>query len=129
MDITEARKILRALAEGADPFTGEILDGEGLWANAKVVRALYLAVQQLEPPSNSEQKPATARTIPSAAGKPWPASEDSALRQSHSSGASVRDLAKLHGRTKGAIASRLRRLGLVVRQMPSGNNHAPDEEA
>ena len=43
----EAQAILRALAEGLDPRTGEALSETGPWSDPRVIRALFLAVESL----------------------------------------------------------------------------------
>lgn len=48
MDAERALKILKPLAEGIDPFTGEILPSESLYQNPQVIRSLFVATTALE---------------------------------------------------------------------------------
>lgn len=111
MDIIRARQIVRLLAEGVDPFTGEVLSNECLYNKPDVIRALYTvleaALQNTEDP-----KPAQALDPKRNAGKPWTELEDDKLREEFVGKVKISDIAKEHGRTYGAIESRLDHLGL-----------------
>jgi len=52
--------------------------------------------------------------LPTNAGKPWSPEEDNSLAASFDKGTPVRKMASEHGRTEGAIASRLVRLGRLT---------------
>jgi hypothetical protein len=54
-----------------------------------------------------------SKNKPPAAGTPWKADEDELLCSGFENGHSIKDLASTHGRTHGAIRSRLMRLGLI----------------
>lgn len=105
--------IVRALAEGFDPRTGEEFGGEGPWSDPTVIRALFLAARALEranrPDAGKEQA-----GLPPAAGKPWTAEEDARLTSEFQTTKDVVALAERHARTRGAIEARLVRLGLIA---------------
>lgn len=103
MDILRAKEIVRALADGVDPNTGEILPEESVFNSPDVIRALYTLVTCVEEP-----KPDPLRN----AGKPWTEIEDDKLRDEFASGLRLSDIASEHGRTYSAIESRLDYLGL-----------------
>lgn len=106
MDIIRAREIVRTLADGVDPTTGEILPAESVYNSPDVIRALFTLME-----ATSEQK--RAEQIPNRnAGKPWTEIEDDKLRDEFASKMKIADIAKEHGRTYGAIESRLDYLGL-----------------
>jgi len=105
MEKERALEILRVLAGGVDPFTGEVLPAESPYQQADAVRALSLAIDRLD-----RWKP---RDLPGNAGKPWTVEEEERLVASHGEGRSIREIASAHGRTSGAIESRLTRLGLL----------------
>ena len=46
--MNESLSILRALAEGKDPLTGEELPDESCYQSAKVLRALLAGIEALE---------------------------------------------------------------------------------
>ena len=48
MDTSKARELLSILADGIDPFTGEILPEDHVCNEPDMIRALHLAVQHLE---------------------------------------------------------------------------------
>ena len=103
MDIIRAREIIRTLANGIDPITGEVLPDESVYNSPEVIRALFVI---LESCSNEDLNPLRN------AGKPWAKVEDDLLRSEFAAGMRVSDMARDHGRTRGAIESRLDHLGL-----------------
>jgi hypothetical protein len=107
--MNESLSILRALADGKHPLTGETLPDESCYQSAKVLRALLAGIEALE---KAEQK--KSRVLPGAAGKPWDAGEDESLVADFESGTTIAALAQTHERTEGAIRSRLMRLGKLV---------------
>ena len=65
----------------------------------QVIRALFTIWQETSAPLRN-------------AGKPWNDIEDSKLSDEFASKMSISDIASEHGRTRGAIESRLEKLGL-----------------
>lgn len=104
MDILRAREIVRALADGIDPATGEVLDIGCVYNTPEVIRALF---KMLEVTANSENE-----NLLYNAGKPWSDKEDLCLRNEFNAKMKTGDIAKEHGRTYAAIESRLAHLGL-----------------
>lgn len=111
MDIIRARQIVRLLAEGVDPFTGEVLSNESVYNRPDVIRALYTV---LEATTSNAEAPKLAQTLDSKrnAGKPWTEVEDNKLCDEFLEKKRISDIAKEHGRTSHAIESRLDYLGL-----------------
>ena len=102
MEMQQAREILAALADGRDPATGKALPSQDSCNQAQVVRALYTVLAALPEmdAETDEMERGEAQEAPEAeqasnAGEPW-------------------TLAKKHRRTRGAIASRLVRLGVIA---------------
>ena len=112
-DGREALRILRSLADGKHPFTGEPLPDESCYQSAKVLRALLAGIEALEKATDRK-----SRKLPAGAGKPWDTEEDRALVADFEGGAAIADLAQNHQRTEGAIRSRLMKLGKL--QPPGG---------
>lgn len=106
MENFEAIRIVQALANGANPITGEILPDASPYNDPAVIRALFQSLRALEKLGQHEK-----RSFPEHAGKPWTPEEDKSLLASFDRGTAVRQLAAEHGRTEGAIAARLVRLG------------------
>lgn len=130
MDRIRAQSILSALANGAHPLTGEVFPPESPYQSAEVVRALFVAVRELEgsntqpvrvpdreaPAMNSPQPTVMAQSDKARsgrhnAGKPWSAEEDRQLVAGFDAGQTVRQLAELHGRGASGIEARLVKLG------------------
>jgi len=102
---------MRCLAEGIDPITGEVFPADSPYQQADIIRALYAAVEALE---KSEQRQKREQGLHTNAGKPWDVAEDEQLCRSFDEGIAVKELSKLHGRTHGAIQSRLEKLGKML---------------
>ena len=105
MDISKAKEIVGALAEGIDPITGEILPSEHVCNNADVVRAFYALLQQ----ANMEKKEKTCEN----SGKKWTDEDDELLRQLYEEGMKISEIQRKFMRSRGSIQSRLAKLGLI----------------
>ena len=106
MDIIRAREIIRSLAQGTDPTTGEVLSAESVYNKPEVIRALYTVLEETAP------KPVDPYRN---AGKPWTEQEENMLIDEYNAKMKIADIAKEHGRTYRAIESRLEHLGLKKR--------------
>lgn len=106
----EAKKIIESLADGIDPVTGEILSEQSAFNSAQVVRALFVAAKARDRAVTREQRDSS---LPDNTGKSWSDEEDNELLAAFDAGISPTVLATKHGRTQGAIASRLVRLGRI----------------
>ena len=106
MDITRAKEIISALAEGVDPTTGEILPDNSVCNKGEIVRAFYAVLNHLDEKNAKKNMPANA-------GKPWSADEDEQLLTAYRSGAKLVELSNRHKRTKGSIAARLVKPGEI----------------
>lgn len=107
MDIIRAKEIVRALANGIDPTTGEIFPKDSAYNSPEVIRALFTLLEY----TNKDIVKDPLRN----AGKPWTDTEDDKLRDEFFSKLKISDIAKEHGRSYGAIESRLDHLGLKKR--------------
>jgi hypothetical protein len=110
MSLNEAKSIIEALANGVDPETGEVLSAQSVFNNPQVIRALFIATNALDGLAKREKQ---AKTLPGNAGNAWSRTEDSELLNAFDAGGSIKDISAKHGRTEGAIASRLIRLGRI----------------
>lgn len=111
MNVSEALTIIADFAQGIEPISGHTLPDDSPYRHPEVLEALSLAAAALE---KLEQREERERALPKQAGKPWNPAEDAQLCASFDAGVPIRRLAALHGRTKGAIGSRLARLGKLV---------------
>ena len=106
MDISKAKEIISALAEGIDPTTGEILPDDSVCNKGDVVRAFYTVLASLD--TNRPKK-----LQPENAGKRWTDEDDKMLCEMFDAGASKKDIYNTFKRTSTGIASRLVRLGKI----------------
>ena len=57
MNIIKAREIIRILADGVDPTTGEVLPAESVYNSPVVIRALFAVLEATAPtPQNSPHR-------------------------------------------------------------------------
>jgi len=114
MDAAKSLHILCSLGEGVDPQTGEVFPADSPYQHPDTVRALFAAIQALE---KQEQHQKREQYLPANAGKPWDKGEDDQLCADFDQGMTIKQLSQRHGRTQGAIQSRLMKLGKL---MPEG---------
>lgn len=108
MDETKALEILRRLADGIDIETAQPLPEDSQFNRPDAIRALFVAIKALDA---AVQKAANKKPLPPMAGGKWDKQENTRLVEGFEAGNSVEDLAAAHGRTTGAIRSRLIKLG------------------
>jgi hypothetical protein len=114
METGEALKIMRALADGVSPETGEVLAADSVYQYAPVVRAFHRAVGALEYREEREQ---SRRTLPANAGKSWSRAEDEQVCEELRRGIDFHQIAKTN-RTVGSIIARLVKLGKIGPNTP-----------
>lgn len=110
MDILRATEILKGLADGVDPLTGELLPDQSVCNQAEVVRAFHCILRELE---WGQQRRERKKKLPENAGKPWKQEDDDVLIQMFDQGCSKREIQGYFKRTEGSITSRLVRLGKI----------------
>ena len=105
MNTARAIELLSALADGIDPFTGEFLPQNHVCNQPEMIRAFHELLNAI-PPSKKKIAPRNA-------GKPWTEMEEEKLLDEFESGMTSSAIAKEHGRSRGAIESRLVALGKI----------------
>ncbi len=110
MDLAKSLAIIRALADGVDPHTGEELSADSPYQHPQTIRALFVAAEALEHIQKSNDK---QQQLPGHAGNAWTDEEDQRLVSTFKSGNTIKQLAEEHQRTEGAIRSRLVKHGLI----------------
>lgn len=124
METAKTIDILKTLAEGIDPGTGEQFPAGSAYQHPDTVRALFAAIRGLENPAprpaktDAPRPDKSGRPAPENAGRPWSQEEDLRLGQAYDSGKSVEELAQVHKRSKWAIESRLARMGKIPAPPP-----------
>jgi hypothetical protein len=133
MDDRHALAIVSALANGANPITGEMFASDSPYQSPDVIRALFVATRALEsqlgatavrvtpianesresikPPRAQDKSPHSARPGQSNAGKAWTADEDKQLLAAFDGNTSLAEIAKAHGRTQNGVRARLEKHG------------------
>jgi hypothetical protein len=110
MDIPKSIEILEVMADGLDPFTKEPLAEDHAINRPDVIKALLNAIEVLK---KEEKCIKRQKNLPGRVGKSWSDSEDKSLIAEFDCGRSIDDLAQRHKRTRGAIRTRLIRLGKI----------------
>ena len=115
MEIGEALKIMRALADGVNPETGEVLAVDAVYQYLPVVRALHRSVRALEYVAERER---SRQTPAVSAGRSWSRAEDAQVCEELRRGIDFHQIAKTHNRTIGSIIARLVKLGEIGPNTP-----------
>ena len=110
MQIDAALPIVRALADGVNPITGEAYPEHSPYAEPRTLRALYSAVDLM---SREVEREKRRERLPANFGKPWTQSEDETLTGEFDSGLTMPDIARRHARTQSSIRLRLEKLGKI----------------
>jgi hypothetical protein len=117
METAEAMKVIRTLADGVSPITGEVFDKESPYQNPRIIRALFKAAVGLEYLEAREQRASRRRTdLPENTGKPWREGEMKLLVSEFDSGLTYKQMAEKHKRTEGAILAILEKQGKIKRK-------------
>jgi len=111
VDSTQAIAVVRSLANGVDPESGEVFPPASAYQRPQVVRALYEAATALERIERFERRKAQ---MPAKTGEPWSEDEDRKLLAAFDAGRAIQELASAHERTVGAIRARLVKYGRLA---------------
>jgi len=106
----KALEIIRILADGIDPHTGEVFPTDSPYQNAETVRALFIAIDALKDAARRKER---KKNLPERAGEPWDNDESKLLIKRFDDGSRISEIAREHKRTTGAIKSQLVRLGKI----------------
>jgi hypothetical protein len=110
MDQAQALELVRSLANGVDPESGEVFPPESAYQRPQIVRALYEAASALERIERFERRRAQ---MPAKTGEPWSEEEDRKLLAAFDAGRALQELASAHERTMGAVRARLLKYGRI----------------
>jgi hypothetical protein len=101
MDQAQALAVVRSLANGVDPESGEVFPPDSAYQRPQVVRALYEAATALERIERFDRRRAQ---MPPKTGEPWTEEEDRQL---------LAGFDAAHERTMGAVRARLLKYGRI----------------
>jgi hypothetical protein len=110
MQLDAALPIVRALADGVNPITGEAYPEHSPYAEPRTLRALYSAVDLM---SREVEREKRRERLPANFGKPWTQVEDESLIGEFDGGMVMIDIARRHARTQSSIRLRLEKLGKI----------------
>jgi hypothetical protein len=110
MHASQALAVVRSLANGVDPESGEVFTAESPYQRPQIVRALYEAANALE---RQERYDRRRQQMPVKTGEPWSEDEDRKLLAAFDAGRALQELAAAHERTMGAVRARLLKYGRI----------------
>ena len=118
MELSEARTIVKTLAEGVDPVTGEVFQADSPYNHPRVIRALFTVHSyalgprpKMSPEERRRQNLELGR--PTNAGLPWSDADRSRVATGFQKGETLEELAAALERSRTAIHAELIRQGLV----------------
>ena len=110
MQLDAALPIVRALADGINPVTGELYPDQSPYAEPRALRALYSAVDLMQKEIERERR---RERLPANFGKAWTVEEDGVLASEYDSGMTLAEISRRHQRTQSSIRLRLEKLGKI----------------
>ena len=110
MQLDAALPIVRALADGVNPVTGEAYPEHSPYAEPRTLRALYSAVDLMAKEVEREKR---RERLPANFGKPWTEAEDKTLIGEFDAAMPMQEMARRHARTQSSIRLRLEKLGKI----------------
>lgn len=119
MELTEARTIVKSLAEGIDPVTGEAFAQDSPYNHPTVIRALFTITNFAQPISKPKLSIDERRRRnldlgrPRNFGLPWTKDDRELVASGFKEGRSIEELAQKIQRSPGSIHGELVRQGLV----------------
>jgi len=120
VEFDEALTIMRALANGKNPQTGEPLEASSICRQPQTIKALNRAISALvEAQAREHKRPMNAFRV-------WTRAEDVQVCEELREGKDFHEIAKAHNRTVPSIVARLVKLGKIapVGGQPSRPNQA-----
>ena len=118
MDLSEARTIVKTLAEGIDPITGKVFEPNSPYNEPRVIRALFTVHRywhgpkaRLSPDEKRQRNVELGR--PKNAGLPWTEEDRTTVASGFGDGKTIGELAGVLDRSRAAIHAELIRQGLV----------------
>jgi hypothetical protein len=129
MDREQVIAVVESLANGTDPNTGARIP-QDTFHSADTIRALFAASALLKAGAATAVRRRAGSTKLTSAGAPWSTEEDEQLCREFDTKMTIGQIALQHGRSSGAITSRLVKLGRIdpsiVRSRDRGAHIVPD---
>jgi hypothetical protein len=119
MELNESRNIVKTLAQGVHPTTGEVFPPESAYNDPEVIRALFSILefvkQASKPKKSLEERRQENVEVgrPMNAGLPWTDDDRALVRSGFQDGMTVEKLAATLARSSAAIVAEVIRQDLV----------------
>jgi len=119
MELNESRNIVKTLAQGVHPTTGEVFPPESPYNDPEVIRALFSILQVVKqakkPRKSVEERRSENLEVgrPMNSGLPWTEEDRAIVRSGFQEGLTIEKLAATLGRSSGAIVAEVIRQDLV----------------
>jgi len=119
MELEEAKRIIKILADGINPITGEVLPKDSPYNEPDVIRALFKIIESKKSVKNpkktyeEKQQENIANGKPKNAGLPWTDELKAEVSSRFQAGKTIDELSEHFERTKGAIVSELKEQGYI----------------
>ncbi len=119
MEITKSRNIVKTLAQGVHPATGEVFPPDSPYNDPEVIRALFSVLEFVKharkPRKTIEERRKDNLEIgrPMNAGLPWTEEDRAIVRSGFQEGTSVKKLAATLGRSSASIVAEVIRQDLL----------------
>lgn len=108
MEMKRVMDIIQGLADGINPYTGEVMERDSVFQHPDTARALYSALEVLH---NELSKIDRKKALPENTGKQWTTEDDTLILQEYENGVPIKEIAKKVLRTSGGVETRLFSLG------------------
>jgi len=119
MELEKAKEIVKVLANGMDPTTGDVLPHASPYNDPMVISGLFTVLESLRAvkrPKKTIEKRQQENIYagrPKNAGLPWTDESKTEVASRFRRGASMDELSGHFGRTKGSIVAELTKQGLI----------------
>jgi len=118
MELTEARTIIRSLAQGVDPITGDVFASESPYNHPRIIRALFTVHEHARSPrgkigAGEKRQRNLERGLPGNTGLLWTDEDRARVASGFENGEPIEALAAELERTRAAVHAELIRQGLV----------------
>jgi len=125
MELDESRNIVKTLAQGVHPTTGEVFPSDSPYNDPEVIRALFSildSVKQVGRPRKSldeRRRDNVELGRPVNSGLPWTEEDREVVRSGFRDGATIEKLAASLGRSSGSIVAEVIRQDLLPPELRS----------
>jgi hypothetical protein len=123
MNANQAIDVVKSLANGIDPTTGEVFALDSPYNQPIIIRSLYQCLQAMQSPTKKVKRTADekqadnlAKGLPRNANMPWSDGSREALAAKFNAGSTPNELTVQFERTVGSILAQLKSQGLITEE-------------